>query len=120
GRVGRGSDKSSCILVRANEVGEVARARLATMRDTEDGFEIAEQDLKLRGGGEILGTRQSGLPEFRMVDFAAHADLIELARDDARLIITRDPELKSDRGQALRHLLYLFGRDDGVRLMQSG
>ena len=90
------------------------------MRETEDGFLIAEEDLRLRGAGEILGTRQSGLPELRFVDFTEHADLIELARDDARLIITRDPELTSERGNALRHLLYLFERDEGVRLMQSG
>jgi ATP-dependent DNA helicase RecG len=120
GRVGRGAGKSSCILLRAGEIGEVARARLQTMRDSEDGFLIAEEDLRLRGSGEILGTRQSGLPEFRLVDFAEHADLIELARDDARLIVNRDPELKGARGQALRHLLYLFERDEGVRLMQSG
>lgn len=120
GRVGRGAAKSSCILLRTNEIGEVARSRLKIMRESEDGFLIAEEDLKLRGGGEILGTRQSGLPEFRMVDFLEHADLIELARDDARLIVNKDPELTSDRGQALRHLLYLFERDEGVRLMQSG
>lgn len=120
GRVGRGADKSTCILLRANEIGEVARARLKMMRESEDGFMIAEEDLRLRGGGEILGTKQSGLPEFKMVDFIDHADLIELARDDARLIVNKDPELTSERGQALRHLLYLFERDEGVRLMQSG
>lgn len=120
GRVGRGDAQSSCILLRANEVGEVARARLKIMRETEDGFLIAEEDLRLRGGGEVLGTKQSGLPEFKMVDFAEHADLIELARDDARMIVAKDPDLKSERGQALRHLLYLFERDEGVRLMQSG
>ena len=90
------------------------------MRETEDGFLIAEEDLRLRGGGEVLGTKQSGLPEFKLVDFAEHADLIELARDDARMIVAKDPELKSERGGALRHLLYLFERDEGVRLMQSG
>lgn len=120
GRVGRGSGKSSCILLRSGEIGEVARSRLKIMRESEDGFLIAEEDLKLRGGGEILGTKQSGLPEFRMVDFAEHADLVELARDDARLIINKDPDLSTPRGQALRHLLYLFERDEGVRLMQSG
>ena len=120
GRVGRGSGKSSCILLRAVEIGEVARARLKIMRESEDGFLIAEEDLRLRGGGEILGTKQSGLPEFKLVDFAEHASLIELARDDARLIINKDPNLETDRGQALRHLLYLFERDEGVRLMQSG
>lgn len=120
GRVGRGDAQSSCILLRANDVGEVARSRLKIMRETEDGFLIAEEDLRLRGGGEVLGTKQSGLPEFKLVDFAEHADLIELARDDARMIVAKDPELKSERGQALRHLLYLFERDEGVRLMQSG
>lgn len=120
GRVGRGDAKSSCILLRTNEVGEVARARLKIMRDTEDGFLIAEEDLRLRGGGEVLGTKQSGLPEFKLVDFGEHADLIELARDDARMIVAKDPDLQSDRGGALRHLLYLFERDEGVRLMQSG
>jgi len=120
GRVGRSDQKSSCILLRATEIGEVARARLKIMRETEDGFVIAEEDLRLRGGGEVLGTKQSGLPEFKLVDFAEHADLIELARDDARMIVAKDPELISERGQALRHLLYLFERDEGVRLMQSG
>ncbi len=120
GRVGRGSDKSSCILLRANDIGEVARSRLQIMRESEDGFLIAEEDLRLRGSGEILGTKQSGLPEFRMVDFAVHADLIELARDDARLIMAKDPKLETARGSALRHLLYLFERDEGIRLMQSG
>jgi ATP-dependent DNA helicase RecG len=120
GRVGRGADKSSCILLRAAEIGEVARDRLKIMRETEDGFLIAEEDLRLRGSGEILGTRQSGLPELKMVDFTEHADLIELARDDARLIIARDPELEGKRAEALRTLLYLFNRDEGVRLMQSG
>jgi len=120
GRVGRGGDKSSCILLRTAEIGQVARDRLKIMRETEDGFLIAEEDLRLRGSGEILGTRQSGLPELKLVDYSEHSDLIELARDDARLIITRDPELKSERGEALKHLLYLFERDEGVRLMQSG
>lgn len=120
GRVGRSDKQSSCILLRANDVGEIARARLKIMRETEDGFVIAEEDLRLRGGGEVLGTKQSGLPEFKLVDFGEHADLIELARDDARMIVAKDPELTSERGQYLRNLLYLFERDEGVRLMQSG
>ncbi|WCL53228.1 ATP-dependent DNA helicase RecG [Gimibacter soli] len=120
GRVGRGAAKSTCLLVRAQSVGEVARARLQVMRDTDDGFLIAEEDLRLRGGGEILGLKQSGLPEFRLVDFAAHGDMIPMANDDARLFVSKDPELKTERGQALRNLLYLFERDEGVRLMQSG
>ena len=120
GRVGRGAAQSSCILLRAAEIGAVARDRLKIMRETEDGFLIAEEDLRLRGSGEILGTRQSGLPELKMVDFTEHADLIALARDDARLIVHNDPELTGNRSDALRHLLYLFDRDEGVRLMASG
>lgn len=120
GRVGRSDQQSRCILLRANEIGEIARARLQIMRETEDGFLIAEEDLRLRGGGEVLGTKQSGLPQFKLVDFTEHADLIELARDDARLIVNKDPELTSERGKNLRNLLYLFERDEGVRLMQSG
>ena len=120
GRVGRGSAKSSCLLLRANHIGEVATSRLKTMRETDDGFQIAEEDLKLRGSGEILGTKQSGVPEFNLVDMIEHADLIETARDDARLFISKDPTLSTERGKAIRHLLYLFERDEGVRLMKSG
>jgi ATP-dependent DNA helicase RecG len=120
GRVGRGSGKSSCILIWHEPLGETARARLKTMRDTDDGFVIAEEDLRLRGAGEMLGTRQSGMEGFRMADVAAHADLLAAAHDDARLILTRDPDLKSSRGEALRVLLYLFGRDDAVRYLRTG
>jgi ATP-dependent DNA helicase RecG len=120
GRVGRGSGKSSCMLVWHQPLGETARARLRTMRDTDDGFVIAEEDLRLRGAGEMLGTRQSGLEGFRMADVAAHADLLACAHDDARLILARDPDLKSSRGAALRVLLYLFGRDDAVRYLRTG
>ena len=84
GRVGRGTEKSTCILLRSDQVNDVARARLNILRESEDGFLIAEEDLHLRGSGEMLGTRQSGLPNFRLVDFEAHSDLIEMARDDAR------------------------------------
>jgi ATP-dependent DNA helicase RecG len=120
GRVGRGSGKSSCILVWHEPLGETARARLKTMRDTDDGFVIAEEDLRLRGPGEMLGRRQSGLEEFRMADPAAHADLLAAAHDDARLVLARDPDLKSPRGEALRVLLYLFGRDEAVRYLRAG
>jgi len=120
GRVGRGLGKSSCILVWHEPLGETARARLKTMRDTDDGFVIAEEDLRLRGPGEMLGKRQSGLEEFRMADPAAHADLLAVAHDDARLILARDPDLKSPRGEALRILLYLFGRDEAVRYLRAG
>jgi ATP-dependent DNA helicase RecG len=90
------------------------------MRETDDGFWIAEEDLKLRGAGEVLGTRQSGLPEFRIADLAFHEDLLAAARDDARLILAKDPELETGRGQALRALLYLFERDAAVRFLRSG
>jgi len=89
------------------------------MRETEDGFRIAEEDLKLRGAGELLGTRQSGLPDMRLADLAAHAELLQAAQDDARLIVERDPELQSERGAALRALLYLFRRDDAVRTVAA-
>ncbi|HEX4026617.1 MAG TPA: ATP-dependent DNA helicase RecG [Rhizomicrobium sp.] len=120
GRVGRGAAKSSCILVWHEPLGETAKARLKTMRDTDDGFVIAEEDLRLRGPGEMLGKRQSGLEEFRMADPSAHADLLAVAHDDARLVLARDPDLKSPRGDALRVLLYLFGRDEAVRYLRAG
>jgi len=120
GRVGRGSGKSSCILLWHDPLGETAKARLKIMRETDDGFVIAEEDLRLRGPGEMLGKRQSGMEEFRIADPAAHADLLAVAHDDARLILSRDPDLKSVRGQALRILLYLFGRDEAVRYLRTG
>ncbi len=120
GRVGRGSAKSTCLLLYAMPLGETAKSRLAIMRETEDGFRIAEEDLKLRGAGELLGTRQSGLPDMRLADLAVHNELLEAARDDARLVIARDPDLQTERGQALRALLYLFRRDDAVRTLRAG
>ena len=120
GRVGRGAGKSSCLLIYHGPLGETAKARLKTMRDTDDGFIIAEEDLRLRGAGELLGTRQSGMPEFRLADLTAHADLLATARDDAQLVLARDPELQSERGQRLRTLLYLFGRDEAVRYLRAG
>jgi ATP-dependent DNA helicase RecG len=120
GRVGRGDRPSTCLLLYTEPLGETARARLSIMRETEDGFRIAEEDLRLRGAGELLGTRQSGLPEFRLADIAAHGDLLAIARDDARLILERDATLASERGKNLRTLLYLFERDAAVRLVRSG
>jgi ATP-dependent DNA helicase RecG len=120
GRVGRGSDRSTCLLLYKAPLGETAKARLAIMRETEDGFRIAEQDLKLRGEGDVLGTRQSGLPGFRIARIEVHGELLRAARDDAGLVLAKDPALASPRGQALRHLLYLFERDEAIRLIQAG
>ena len=120
GRVGRGERASSCLLLYAAPLGETARARIEILRQTEDGFRIAEEDLRLRGAGEVLGTRQSGMPEFRIADIAVHEDLLAAATDDARLILERDPELASERGRALRVLLYLFERDAAVQTLRSG
>ena len=120
GRVGRGDRPSSCVLLFKGPLGETAQARLNIMRETNDGFLIAEEDLRLRGGGEILGTRQSGTPGFRIAQVEHHADLMETARDDARLILETDPELQGKRGDALRCLLYLFGRDEAIRLLRAG
>lgn len=119
GRVGRGERASSCLLLYRGPLGEVARARLEVMRATNDGFVIAEKDLELRGGGEVLGTRQSGLPGFRLAKLEWHAELMEVARDDARLTLARDPSLSSPRGEALRVLLYLFERDEAARLIRA-
>lgn len=120
GRVGRGSDKSTCLLLYGQTLGKTAKSRLKIMRETEDGFIIAEEDLKLRGAGEVLGTRQSGLPKFRVASLEEHHHLISMARDDARLILEKDGELTSNRGKNLRILLYLFERDEGVRYLKSG
>jgi ATP-dependent DNA helicase RecG len=120
GRIGRGSEKSTCLLLYRPPLGQFAKARLAVMRETEDGFRIAEEDLKLRGEGDVLGTRQSGTPGFRLARIETHRDLIAAARDDAALMLSRDPELATERGQALRHLLYLFERDEAIRLLRAG
>jgi ATP-dependent DNA helicase RecG len=120
GRVGRGSKPSSCLLLYQGPLGETARARLECICGTEDGFLIAEEDLRLRGAGELLGERQSGLPGFRLADLSVHGDLLKVASDDARLILARDPDLQTPRGDALRTLLYLFQQDDAVRTIRSG
>jgi len=120
GRVGRGDGASSCILLYHGPLGETAEARLKVLRETEDGFRIAEEDLKLRGEGELLGTRQSGTPGFRVARIDAHGDLLAMARDDARLVLAMDPDLEGKRGTALRVLLYLFGRDEAIRLLRAG
>jgi ATP-dependent DNA helicase RecG len=120
GRIGRGSERSTCLLLYKGPLGETAKARLAVMRGTEDGFRIAEEDLRLRGEGDVLGTRQSGLPGFRVARIETHGPLLQAARDDAALILARDPELTSPRGEALRALLYLFERDEAIRLLRAG
>ena len=120
GRVGRGKDKSTCLLLYRAPLGPTAKRRIEIMRETEDGFQIAEEDLALRGEGEVLGTRQSGLPGFRVADASMHRDLLETARKDAALIVTNDPMLQSPRGEALRMLLHLFEREDAVRLLDAG
>jgi len=120
GRIGRGDQPSTCILLYQPPLGEVARERLQILRETEDGFRIAEEDLRLRGGGEVLGTRQSGLPVLRLADLARHEELIGVAHNDARLILDRDPELATPRGEALRLLLYLFRRDEAVQFLRAG
>ena len=120
GRVGRGEKPGTCLLLYAPPLGEAARSRINILRETDDGFRIAEEDLRLRGAGELLGTRQSGAPDFHLADLAVHEELLAVARDDVRLVLDRDPELESERGQALRTLLYLFERDMAVRYLRSG
>jgi ATP-dependent DNA helicase RecG len=120
GRVGRGEARSVCLLLRGNALSETARARLALLRETNDGFRIAEEDLRLRGAGEILGTRQSGEEQFRLARPEQIGELAQLALDDARLLIERDGGLSSPRGQAARHLLYLMERDAAVGLLRGG
>jgi ATP-dependent DNA helicase RecG len=120
GRVGRGSGKSTCLLLYKSPLGETAKARLAILRESEDGFRIAEEDLRLRGEGDVLGTRQSGLPGFRVAMPEVHGKYLGAARDDALLVLSRDSTLQSPRGQALRQLLYLFGKDEAVGLIRAG
>lgn len=120
GRVGRSDKASSCILLYKEPLGEIGKQRLNTMRDTNDGFIIAEKDLELRGEGEVLGTRQSGSAGFNLADPEFHKDVLELARDRAKFIVSQNPTLSGDQGDALRILLYLFGQDQAIRLLRSG
>jgi ATP-dependent DNA helicase RecG len=120
GRVGRGAGKSTCLLLYKAPLGEAAQARLQILRETEDGFRIAEEDLRLRGEGDVLGARQAGAPGFRLARLDLHAKLLTLARDEAQAMLATDPRLTSERGRALRVLLYLFERDEAVRLLEAG
>ncbi|MEM9495866.1 MAG: ATP-dependent DNA helicase RecG [Pseudomonadota bacterium] len=120
GRVGRGDKPATCLLLYKPPLGETAKARLNILRETEDGFRIAEEDLRLRGAGDVLGSAQSGFPQFRVADLAVHGELLAAARDDARLVLDKDATLKTARGKALRTLLYLFARDDAIKLLSAG
>ncbi len=120
GRVGRGAEASTCLLMYDPPLGETAAARLSILRETEDGFRIAEEDLRLRGAGDVLGTRQSGLPDFRIADLDLHQDLMAAARDDARLLLSQDPDLHTPRGEAVRTLLWLMEADEAIRLLKVG
>jgi len=120
GRIGRSDRSSTCLLIYSGALSQIAHDRLSIMRETNDGFRIAEEDLKLRGAGELLGTRQSGIPDARLADLSVHGDLLAIARDDALVFLNQDPDLESPRGQAIRTLLYLFNRDTAVLNLRSG
>jgi len=120
GRVGRGADASFCLLLHDDWVNETARRRLTLLRDTEDGFVIADEDFRLRGGGDVLGTRQAGAPGFRLADPVEHEGLLEMAHRDAAVLLLRDPGLTSERGQAIRWLLRLFERTEAMKTLASG
>jgi ATP-dependent DNA helicase RecG len=120
GRIGRGSEASTCLLLYKEPLGEMSTARLKVIRETADGFRIAEEDLKLRGEGDVLGTRQSGLPGYRIARSDVHAQLIAQARDEALRILKENPKLTGERGEALRCLLYLYERDEALPLITAG
>ncbi|MFO1141649.1 MAG: ATP-dependent DNA helicase RecG [Amaricoccus sp.] len=120
GRVGRGAGKSTCLLLYDLPLGETARARLEILRATEDGFRIAEEDLRLRGAGDLIGVQQSGLPRFRIADLETQAELMRVAQDDARLLLSQDPSLTGPRGSAVRLLLHLMERDKSVQVLTYG
>ncbi len=120
GRVGRGHTQSNCILLYGKQLSQTAKARLKIMRETDNGFLIAEEDLRLRGAGEILGSRQSGLQTFQFADLSVHGDLLYTATQDAKMILNTDPTLSSQRGKALRYLLYLFRQDKHIQTLKAG
>lgn len=120
GRVGRGAAKSFCLLLHDDKIGATARKRLSLLRDTEDGFVIADEDFRLRGAGDYLGTKQSGLPGYRLADAEKHEDLLLMARQDAVLLLQRDPKLETPRGQAIRILLNLFDQRDAIQTVRAG
>jgi ATP-dependent DNA helicase RecG len=120
GRIGRGSEASTCLLLYKEPLNEMSTARLKVIRETTDGFRIAEEDLKLRGEGDVLGIRQSGLPGYRIARSEVHGQLITQARDEALRIMKDNPKLEGERGEALRCLLYLYERDEAIPLMGAG
>ena len=120
GRIGRGEKASTCLLMYAEPLSQTAKARLTAMRETQDGFKIAEKDLTLRGAGELLGTKQSGMQEFKIADMATDQNLLKMAYNDAKYIMNIDAELSSERGKALRLLLYLFNKDEAVKTLKAG
>lgn len=120
GRVGRGGKPGHCLLLYANPLSEMGARRIAKLRETEDGFAIAEEDFKLRGGGDLLGLRQSGLPAFKLADAALHSDLLAIAQRDARVLVDQDPTLTSPRGQAARLVLHLFDQADPEVFLGTG
>ena len=120
GRVGRGTKQSTCILLFDGPLTENAKKRINVMKETNDGFKIAEEDLSIRGAGEILGTRQSGLPNFRLTDLNVHKSLMAQAREMAIKIVDKDPELSSDQGKSLRLLLHLFNNQVAIDYLKSG
>jgi ATP-dependent DNA helicase RecG len=120
GRIGRGSEASTCLLLYREPLSEMSKARLTVIRETTDGFRIAEEDLKLRGEGDVLGIRQSGLPGYRIARSEVHGQLIAQARDEALRIMKENPKLTGPRGEALRCLLYLYERGEALPLMGAG
>ena len=120
GRVGRGADRSACLLLYKGPLNDAARARLEILRETEDGFRIAEEDLKLRGEGDVLGARQAGAPGFRFARLDIHAGLLARARAEAEAALKVDERLRGEANRGLRLMLYLFERDEAARLIEAG
>jgi ATP-dependent DNA helicase RecG len=120
GRVGRGEAASFCLLLHDDKLGANTRKRLALLRQTEDGFVIADEDFRLRGGGDYLGTKQSGLPGYKVADPETHDELLPMARQDAVMLLQRDPRLESERGRAIKVLLALFEQRDAIQTVRAG
>jgi len=120
GRVGRGEGASTCLLMFQDPLSETAKRRLNILRETEDGFRISEEDLAMRGAGDLIGTAQSGLPRFRIADLERQTSLMAIAQSDARTLLHDDPSLTSERGQAARVLLWLMEQDRAIRLISVG